>query len=242
MPQRGDPVSTSANSEGQRFPHLSLQDSPISEMHLMSNGPSPDTRHPLAGVERVAFLKPFITRPNIEVGDYTYYDDPDGAEQFEKNVLYHFDFIGDRLIIGKFCSIATGVRFLMNGGNHQVATFSSFPFSIFGNGWELAAPTSWPHKGDTHVGNDVWIGYRATIMPGVTIGDGAVIGSMSVVTSDVPPYGIVGGNPARVIRYRFDEATIARLLALRWWDWEIERITRKVAAIAGADLAALEQP
>jgi len=207
----------------------------------MPNGPSPATRHPLAGVERVAFLKPFITRPNIEVGDYTYYDDPDGAEQFEKNVLYHFDFIGDRLIIGKFCSIATGVRFLMNGGNHQVTTFSSYPFSIFGHGWEPAAPTSWPHKGDTHVGNDVWIGYRATIMPGVTIGDGAVIGSMSVVAGDVPPYAIVGGNPARVIRARFDEATVARLLALRWWDWDVERITRKVTSIAGADLAALEE-
>ncbi len=208
----------------------------------MPNGPSPETRHPLVGIDRVAFLKPFITRPNIEVGDYTYYDDPDGAEQFEKNVLYHFDFIGDRLIIGKFCSIATGARFLMNGGNHQVETFSSFPFSIFGNGWESAAPKSWPHKGDTRVGNDVWIGYGATILPGVTIGDGAVIGSMSVVTGDVPPYAIVGGNPARVIRHRFDEATVARLLALRWWDWDIERITRKVAAIAGTDLAVLEAP
>jgi len=208
----------------------------------MPIGPSPEARHPLAGIGRVSFLKPFITRPNIEVGDYTYYDDPDGGEQFEKNVLYHFDFIGDRLIIGRFCSIATGVRFLMNGGNHQVETFSSYPFSIFGNGWEAAAPSAWPHRGDTCVGNDVWIGYAVTILPGVTIGDGAVIGSMSVVTGDVPPYAIVGGNPARVIRYRFDDATVARLLALRWWDWDIERITRKVAAIAGTDLAALETP
>lgn len=207
----------------------------------MVRGPSPDTRHPIAGAERVAFLKNFITRPTILVGDYTYYDDPDGAEQFERNVLYHFDFIGDRLVIGKFCSIAAGVRFLMNGGNHQVATLSSYPFSIFGNGWEGAAPAAWPHKGDTRVGNDVWIGYGATILPGVTIGDGAVIGSLSVVTGDVPPYAIVGGNPARVIRHRFDDATIARLLALRWWDWDAVRITRKVGAIAGTDLAELER-
>ena len=205
-------------------------------------GPSPDTRHPIPGAERVAFLKNFITRANIEVGDYTYYDDPAGAEEFEKNVLYHFDFIGDRLIIGKFCAIAAGVRFLMNGGNHQVSTLSSYPFSIFGNGWEPAAPAAWPYKGDTRVGNDVWIGYGATILPGVTIGDGAVIGSLSVVTGDVPSYAIIGGNPARVIRHRFDDATVARLLVLRWWDWDIARITRKVAAIAGTDVDALEAP
>lgn len=207
----------------------------------MSSGPSPSTRHPIPGAERVAYLKHFITRPNIEVGDYTYYDDPGGAERFEQNVLYHFEFNGDRLIIGKFCSIATDVRFLMNGGNHQVSTVSSYPFSIFGNGWEVAAPASWPNKGDTRVGNDVWIGYGATIMPGVTIGDGAVIGSLSVVTSDVPPYAIVGGNPARVIRHRFDDATVQRLLAIRWWEWDIDRITRKVRAIAGTDISELER-
>lgn len=207
----------------------------------MSSGPSPSTRHPIPGAERVAYLKHFITRPNIEVGDYTYYDDPGGAERFEQNVLYHFEFNGDRLIIGKFCSIAADVRFLMNGGNHQVSTVSSYPFSIFGNGWEVAAPASWPNKGDTRVGNDVWIGYGATIMPGVTIGDGAVIGSLSVVTSDVPPYAIVGGNPARVIRHRFDDATAQRLLAIRWWEWDIDRITRKVRAIAGTDISELER-
>ncbi len=208
----------------------------------MPHGPIPDTRYPITGAERVAFLRPFITRPNIEVGDYTYYDDPEGAARFQDNVLYHFDFIGDKLIIGKYCSIATGVRFLMNGGNHQVATWSSYPFSIFGQGWEAAAPSSWPNKGDTRVGNDVWIGYGATILPGVTIGDGAVIGSLSVVTGDVPPYAIVGGNPARVTRHRFDDTTIARLLALRWWDWDAERVTRKVPAIAGTDLDELERP
>lgn len=207
----------------------------------MPFGPSPDTRHPLLGAERVAFLKNFITRPNIEVGDYTYYDDPNGAEQFEQNVLYHFAFNNDRLIIGKFCAIATGVRFIMNGGNHQVGTLSTYPFSIFGNGWEHAAPASWPNKGDTRVGNDVWIGFGATIMPGVTIGDGAVIGSLSVVTGDVPPYTIVGGNPAKPIRQRFDDATVARLLALRWWDWPAEKITAKAQHIAGNDLSALER-
>jgi virginiamycin A acetyltransferase len=207
----------------------------------MPHGPSPDTRHPITGADRVAFLKPFITRPNIEVGDYTYYDDPGGADRFQDNVLYHFDFIGDKLVIGKFCSIATGVRFLMNGGNHHVGTLSSYPFSIFGHGWEGAAPASWPYKGDTRIGNDVWIGYGATILPGATIGDGAVIGSMSVVTGDVPPYAIVGGNPARVIRLRFDEATVARLLALKWWDWDIARITANVKAIAGTDVGALER-
>ena len=207
----------------------------------MSHGPSPETRHPITGAERVAFLKPCITRPNIEVGDFTYYDDPEGPARFEENVLYHFDFIGDKLRIGKFCSIAAGVRFLMNGGNHQVATISSYPFSIFGHGWEGAAPAAWPFKGDTRVGNDVWIGYGATILPGVTIGDGAVIGSLSVVTADVPPYAIVGGNPARVIRSRFDETTVERLLAIRWWDWDIAHITRKVRAIAGTDIDELER-
>jgi virginiamycin A acetyltransferase len=206
----------------------------------MRRGPSPDTRHPVAGVTRTAFLKPFITRPNIVVGDYTYYDDPGGPECFEANVLYHFDFVGDRLVIGKFCSIGAGTRFIMNGGNHHTTWLTTYPFPIFGQGWEAAMPPSWPNKGDTVVGNDVWFGHDALLMPGVSIGDGAIVATRAVVTRAVPPYAIVGGNPATVLRYRFDHATIARLLQVRWWDWDAEKITRNVRAICGSEVAALE--
>lgn len=205
------------------------------------HGPSPDALHPLEGIDRLGFLRPAITRPNIEVGDFTYYDDPRGVERFEENVLYHFDFVGDRLRIGSFCSIAAETRFIMNGGNHVVDQFTTFPFSIFGNGWEEATPEAWPYRGDTVVGHDVWIGYGATVMPGVTIGNGAIVATRSVVTKDVEPYAIVGGNPARTIRHRFDEATRTRLEEIAWWDWGVERITRHVRAICSADLAALER-
>jgi len=206
----------------------------------MRRGPSPDTRHPIAGVTRTGFLKPFITRPNIVVGDYTYYDDPGGPECFEANVLYHFDFVGDRLVIGKFCSIGAGTRFIMNGGNHHTTWLTTYPVPIFGQGWEAAMPPSWPNKGDTVVGNDVWFGHDALLMPGVSIGDGAIVATRAVVTRAVPPYAIVGGNPATVLRYRFDHATIARLLRVRWWDWDAEKITRNVRAICGSEVAALE--
>ena len=206
----------------------------------MRRGPSPETRHPIAGVTRTGFLKPFITRPNIVVGDYTYYDDPGGPECFEANVLYHFDFVGDRLVIGKFCSIGAGTRFIMNGGNHHTTWLTTYPFPIFGQGWEAAMPPSWPNKGDTVVGNDVWFGHDALLMPGVSIGDGAIVATRAVVTRAVPPYAIVGGNPATVLRYRFDQATIARLLQVRWWDWDAEKITRNVRAICGSEVAALE--
>ncbi len=207
----------------------------------MNQGPSPETRYPIPGVTRTGFLKPFITRPTIVVGDYTYYDDPRGPEHFETNVLYHFDFIGDRLIIGKYCSIAAEVKFIMNGGNHPTNWLTTFPFPIFGHGWEAATPTSWPVRGDTQVGNDVWIGYGALVMPGVRIGDGAIVATGSVVTKDVPPYAIVGGNPAGILRHRFDEATIARLLSLRWWDWDTAKVARNVRALCDGDIAALEQ-
>jgi virginiamycin A acetyltransferase len=202
-------------------------------------GPSPSLRHPITGSDRVGFLKHFITRPNIEVGDYTYYDDPRGVERFEEHVLYHFDFIGDRLVIGRFCSIAAETRFIMNGGNHATDWFTTYPFPVFGGGWEVAMPASWPHRGDTVVGNDVWIGYGATLMPGVRVGNGAIIATGSVVTKDVEPFAIVGGNPAQRIRYRFDEGTRDALTEIEWWDWDAEKITRNVRAICGGDLDAL---
>ena len=206
----------------------------------MPCGPSPDTLHPIPGQTRLVYLKNIITNPNIQVGDYTYYDDEVDPANFERNVLYHFDFIGDRLIIGKFCSIASGVKFIMNGGNHRTDWLTNYPFPVFGDGWESVMPEDWPHKGDTIVGNDVWIGYQATLMPGVQIGDGAIVASQSVVTKSVPPYTVVGGNPAQAIRQRFDEATIQALLEIGWWDWPIEKISRNLQAICGSDIEALQ--
>lgn len=208
------------------------------------HGPHPSTLYPLAGHPRTAFLKNFITRPNIEVGDYTYYDDPGGAERFEeRNVKHHFDFYGDKLIIGRFCALAVGTTFFMNGGNHAMDGFSTYPFNIFGQGWEEGFdPQSWvdASRGDTVVGHDVWIGTQALIMPGVAIGTGAIVAARSVVASDVPDYAIVGGNPAKVIKVRFDDETIARLLAIAWWDWPAEKISAHLNLIRGSDLDALE--
>ena len=204
-------------------------------------GPDPNTTYPMPGFPQICFLKNIITRPNIEIGDYTYYDDPDGVKQFEDNVLYHFPFIGDRLRIGKFCAIARGVKFIMNGANHQMNGISSYPFFIFGNGREAARPVEGelPYKGDTLIGNDVWIGYDTLIMPGVRIGDGAIIAARSVVTADIPPYAIVGGNPARVVRERFDSDSVQRLLDIAWWDRPAEWIGRHLDLIRGGDVDAL---
>lgn len=209
-------------------------------------GPSPDTLHPLAHHHKLVFLKNSITRPNIVVGDYTYYDDFDDPANFERNVLYHFDFLGDKLIIGNFCAIASDVKFIMNGGNHETTPLSTFPFAIFGAGWEavaagLDAAEKYGTKGDTVIGHDVWLGYGATLMPGIRVGNGAIVAAQSVVTKDVPDYAIVGGNPARVIRHRYDEATIARLNALGWWHWDAARITRHIRLLNATDLDALER-
>lgn len=209
------------------------------------HGPNPQDPHPMPGHPRVGFLKTFVDQSNIEVGDFTYYDDPAGPEGFvEKCVQHHYDFMGDKLVIGKFCAIATGVTFIMNGANHAMTGFSTYPFNIFGNGWEQGfdwATIEAGYKGDTVIGNDVWIGQEATIMPGVKIGDGAIIATKAVVTSDVPSYAIVGGNPAKTIRKRFSDDVIAALLAIRWWDWDTAKITRNLNAIRGADLDVLKR-
>ncbi len=206
----------------------------------MENGPSPKTKIPLGEQAGIVFLKNVVNNPNIVVGDYTYYHDFNDPSSFERNVLYHFDFNGDKLIIGKFCSIASGVKFIMNGGNHRTDWFTNYPFPIFQNGWEQAMPESWPNKGDTVVGNDVWIGYDAMIMPGVKVGDGSIVATRAVVTADVEPYSVVGGNPARLIRKRFDEATVSELVKISWWEWDEEKITRNVKAICGNDIDLLK--
>lgn len=208
----------------------------ISNIEFML-GPNKDQIFPLPGYNRLCFLKNIIKNPNIIVGDYTYYDDFENVENFEKNVKYHFDFVGDKLIIGKFCMIASDVKFIMNGANHLSESISAYPFAIFGNGWENAMEgKSYPNKGDLIIGNDVWIGYNATIMSGVTIGDGAIIATNATVTKDVTPYTIVGGNPAKEIRKRFDEDTIKKLLDMQWWNWDIARITKNVQLLTGAYL------
>ena len=200
-------------------------------------GPDTTVKFPLANYDRLCFLKNIITNPNIIVGDYTYYDDFESVENFEKNVKYHFDFTGDKLIIGKFCMIASDVKFIMNGANHLTDAITTYPFAIFGNGWEKAMEgRTYPQKGDLIIGNDVWIGYNATIMAGVTIGDGSIIATNATVVKDVPPYSIVGGNPALVIKYRFDEPTKEKLLQLKWWDWPIEKITANIHKLTGLEL------
>ena len=206
-------------------------------------GPNPNDKYPMKGFSQVGFLKNFITQPHIIVGDYSYYDDLRGPERFEKeNVLYHYPFMEDKLIIGKFCAIATDAKFIMNGANHKLSGLSTFPFSIFGNGWEKVTPTiqDLPYKGDTVIGNDVWLGYDCTIMPGIKIGDGAIVASKSVVTKDVAPYAIVGGNPAKIIRKRFSDEVIAELEKIQWWNWDIKKITENLENITGGDIKKLK--
>ncbi|MFD5255827.1 CatB-related O-acetyltransferase [Streptomyces bobili] len=181
----------------------------------------------------VVFLKPLVTSPSVVVGEYTYYDDPDGATEFEhRNVLYAYG--PERLVIGRYCAIAAGTRFLMAGAEHPTMGASTYPFTMFGGEWAektLDVVTSMPSRGDTVVGNDVWFGHRSTVMPGARIGDGAIIAAGAVVTADVPPYTIVGGNPARPIRQRFDDADIARLLRAAWWDWPVSLVTEHARTI-----------
>ena len=200
----------------------------------------PDEQHPLPVIgEKVVFLKNFITRSNIEVGDYTYYNDFEDARFFEQNnVLYHYD-INNKLIIGKFCSIAHGVQFMMSSSNHQM-TGSTYPFAVLSDRWAKLAPPAFPSASHTIVGNDVWIGKGVTIMPGVVIGNGAIIAANATVTKDVPAYHIVGGCPAKVLKPRFDDSAIEFYQNLKWWDWPIEKIESCMRAIVDGDVEALK--
>lgn len=195
--------------------------------------PNPNTVHPIPGYEKEIYVKPTIKNPNIIVGEFTYIAD----SEFESHVTHHYEWNGDKLIIGKFCQIAAGVEFVMNGANHQMNAVSTFPFYTM-EGWEMAPPaiSDLPLKGDTIVGNDVWIGQNAVILPGVHIGDGAIIGANSVVGSDIPPYTIVVGNPARETRKRFDDELIRLLLAFKWWDKSIEAINQLIPLLTSSDL------
>ena len=202
--------------------------------------------YPRSNDTQTIYLKDAVTGPNIEVGDYTIYNDfVHDPRDFEKNnVLYHYPINGDKLIIGKFCSIACGAKFLFTSGNHALQSLSTYTFPIFFEEWGLDPKDkrrAWDNKCDIENGNDVWIGYEAVILSGVTIGDGAIIGTRAVVTKDVPPYTIVGGVPARPIRKRFDEKTIEKLEALRWWDWDEEKLRRSLPAIQAGELAGLER-
>ena len=201
----------------------------------MKNGknPNPNTIHPIAGYDKEIYVKPTIKNPNIIVGDFTYIAD----SEFESHVSHHYEWNGDKLIIGKFCQIASGVEFVMNGANHQMNAVSTFPFYTL-EGWNMEAPTmsNMPLKGDTIIGNDVWIGQNAVILPGVKIGDGAIIGANAVVGSNVAPYTIVVGNPAKEIRKRFDDELIELMLKFKWWEKSIDEIDGLIPVLTCSDL------
>jgi len=211
--------------------------------------PDPDLLHPLPGLSRVVHLKPLLASlgkdapANVEVGAFSYYDDPVHARDFfARNLLYNIS-RGSRLTIGKFCAFATGASFMFPDANHAMAGPSTYPFGILGGAFEEALPLTdylWRPGGDTVVGHDVWIGMDALVLPGVRIGHGAVIGARSVVTRDVPDYAVVAGNPARVVRRRYEEPEAARMIALAWWDWPVAEIAQAVPILVNGGLAALE--
>ncbi len=206
--------------------------------------PDPSLKYPRPGETTTVYLKNVISKPNIVVGDFTIYHDFEDPCAFErKNVLYHYPCNKERLVIGKFSSIANGARFIMNGANHKVGAVSTYPFAVLGPDWDpsLSAPQAWDIKGDTVIGNDVWIGFEAVIMPGVHIGDGAIVATRAVVSRDVAPYEIVGGVPAKTIRSRFKPETVKELLRLRWWDWEPARIQANLDILRGDDPSALSR-
>ena len=204
----------------------------------MQYGPNPNEIYPNKDIKSVCFIKNTITRPNIIVGEYTYYSDTFAAEKFEDHVTHHYAFLGDKLIIGKFCAIAQGIEFIMNGANHRMKSITTYPFNIMGGGWEKCTPLpeDLPFKGDTIIDNDVWIGQNVTVLPGVHIGNGAIIAANSVVTKNIPAYHIAGGNPCKIIKKRFDDELISYLQKIKWWDWEPEKIFKNLEILCSSDL------
>lgn len=200
--------------------------------------------YPRKNDRQTVYLRNVVANPAIAVGLYTIYNDfLNDPRDFEKNnVFYHYPINGDRLLIGKFCSIACGAKFLFNSANHRLQSLSTYPFPLFGDDWGHGMhPTeAWDHRGDIVIGSDVWIGYEAVVLAGVTIGDGAIVGTRALVTKDIPPYTIVGGVPAKTLRKRFSDEVIVKLLRMRWWDWPEERIARGLRSIQSGDLSALE--
>ncbi len=197
--------------------------------------------YPRSKDRETIYLKQVIRNPNIEIGDYTIYNDfVQDPKDFEKNnVLYQYPINKDKLIMGKFCSVACGAKFLFNSANHSLASLSTYPFPIFFEEWGLDVKNirqAWDNKGDIVIGNDVWIGYEAVVLAGVTIGDGAVIGARAVVSKDIPPYTIAAGVPAKPIRKRFSQDTIRSLLEIKWWNWSEERIARHIADIQAGNI------
>lgn len=186
------------------------------------------------------FIKNVVKAPNISIGDYTYYDDAEDPAGFEKNnVLFNYPEFGDRLVIGKFCAIASGVRFIMGPANHRISSVTTYPFHVFGGAWAERTPPHMdqlPRKGDTVIGNDVWIGRESVILPGVKIGDGAIVAACSVVSGDIPPYAVFGGNPARLVKMRFDQELISLLLRFRWWDLDGEELAELLPLLCDPDL------
>lgn len=191
------------------------------------------------------FIKNVVEAPNITIGDYTYYDDPTDPTGFEQNnVLFNYPEFGDRLIIGKFCAIASGTKFIMGPANHRISSVTTYPFNVFGGAWSERTPPhldQLPHKGDIVIGNDVWIGRESVIMPGVTIGDGAIIAAYSVVARDVEPYSVFGGNPARFLKRRFSESLINLLMELRWWDSDSEELLQLLPILCDPNLERVER-
>jgi len=218
-------------------------------MPALADSPDPDALHPLPHHQGLVFLRPLLARHpeirNVEVGAFSYYDDQDGGALrfFERNLRYNFGFSGSRLTIGRYCALAHGCTIVMDDANHALAGPSSFPFAIFGGAWAAALPLEempFGRRGDTAIGHDVWLGYESLIMPGVSIGDGAVVAARAVVTRDVPPYAVVAGNPAQVVRLRYDEDDVERLRRLAWWDWPAARVTAAIPLLVAGDIDRLE--